>query len=61
MTESNTKKYLGDSVYVNQTYFGIVITTENEYTASNTIYMDSTVWALLKEYVEGFEVKSDES
>lgn len=45
------KEYLGDSVYVDSTPFGIILATENGYGASNTIIMEPEVWQALVDYV----------
>lgn len=49
---SERKAYIGDSVYADHDGFGLVLTTENGYGASNTIYMEPEVWRALVEYVD---------
>lgn len=44
------KQYLGDSVYAEFDGYGITLTTENGYGASNTIYLEWTVLARLEDY-----------
>jgi len=47
------KTYLGDSVYLeNRGYEGIVLTTENGYGPSNTIYLEPAVVLELVKYLE---------
>lgn len=46
------KEYIGDSVYIEINEYGqIVLTTENGYGASNTIYLEPEVFSALVEYV----------
>ncbi len=45
------KIYLGDSVYARFDGYGIVLTTENGYGASNTIVMEPEVVRALEEFV----------
>lgn len=45
------KVYLGDSVYVTWDGNGLILTTENGFGPSNTIYMEDEVYAALTEYV----------
>lgn len=46
------KEYLGDSVYVQNDGFGLILTTENEPNkASNTIYLEPSVYQALVDYV----------
>lgn len=44
------KQYLGDSVYADFDGFGITLTTENGFGASNTIYLEPQVLAALEAY-----------
>lgn len=44
------KVYLGDSVYASSDGFHIVLTTENGVGASNTIFLDDSVYLNLKKY-----------
>ena len=47
-----TKDYLGDSVYIDVNAIGqIVLTTENGYGPSNTIYMEPEVVAAFERYL----------
>lgn len=46
------KTYLGDSVYVDFDGYHLVLTTENGGGASNTIYLEPTVYTALTRYVE---------
>lgn len=46
------KTYLGDSVYVDFDGYHLVLTTENGGDASNTIYLEPTVYTALTRYVE---------
>ena len=46
------KEYLGDSVYADWDGFGIVLTTENGYGASNTICLELEVLKALNAYVD---------
>lgn len=49
---SETKEYIGDSVYVDyDDCQGIVLTTENGIGASNTIFMEPAVYLELVQYV----------
>lgn len=45
------KEYLGDSVFANYDNYHIVLTTENGFGPSNTIYLDSMVMANLLKYI----------
>jgi len=46
------KQYIGDSVYVALDEFGrLVLTTENGYTATNTIVLEAEVYEELVRYV----------
>lgn len=44
------KRYLGDSVYVADDGFGLVLTTENGYGPNNTIILEPEVMESLKTY-----------
>jgi hypothetical protein len=46
------KEYLGDSVYADWDGFGIVLTTENGFGASNTICLEPEVLKALNAYVD---------
>jgi hypothetical protein len=56
-----TKEYLGDAVYVDLwgTYDlnGLVLTTEDGYSATNTIYLEPEVVAALLRYIEAHREK----
>lgn len=47
------KRYLGDGVYVefNPDFGALRLTTEDGYSATNTIVLESEVWAALEEFV----------
>lgn len=47
---SDRKTYLGDSVYASCDGFHIVLTTENGYGPSNTIFLDPGVMNALSAY-----------
>ena len=52
------KEYIGDSVYVEfDGNYSLVLTTENGIPTdpSNTIVLEDTVWAHLKDYAKQFE------
>lgn len=46
-----TKRYLGDSVYVDHDDRGLVLTTENGYGATNTVILEPAVFLRLLEYL----------
>lgn len=46
------KRYLGDGAYVDYDGFGLVLTTEDGISATNTIYLEPKVWDALVEYAE---------
>lgn len=46
------KEYLGDSVYVENDGYGYILTTENGYGPSNTIYMEQEVFEAFTRYVK---------
>lgn len=49
----NEKQYLGDGVYVEINKFDqIILTTENGYEATNTIYLEWSVWDSLMKYIK---------
>lgn len=52
---AESKRYLGDSVYVDFDGYHIVLTTENGYGPSNTIYLDADVVDALQKYVHELE------
>jgi hypothetical protein len=45
------KTYLGDSVYAENDGFGIILTTENGFGATNTIYLEPQVYQALLDYM----------
>lgn len=49
------KAYIGDGVYVNFDGYGLVLTTENGISVTNTIVLEPEVWVALKEYVNKIE------
>ena len=58
MTAVENKRYIGDSVYVEfDGNYSLVLTTENGLPndPSNTIVLEDTVWAHLKEFAKQFE------
>ena len=48
----NNKRYLGDSVYASQDNGSLVLTTENGYGPSNTIYLEMEVLSALFDYLQ---------
>jgi hypothetical protein len=46
------RQYLGDSVYVDISERGIVLTTENGLGPTNTIVLEAEVYTALERYVE---------
>lgn len=57
---SETKRYIGDSVYADFDGYLIVLTTENGYGPSNTIYLEPEVYVALTKYVEELSQKRSE-
>ncbi len=54
------KTYLGDSVYAEHDAGGIILTTENGYGASNTIYLEyPNVMDSLVRYVEALKAAAN--
>ena len=53
------KEYLGDSVYAESDEFGVVLTTENGYGPSNTIYLEPEVIRALLRYIERLKGQAD--
>ena len=45
------KRYLGDSVYIDNDQGQLVLTTENGFGASNTIYLDPAHVAKIQNYL----------
>jgi hypothetical protein len=56
--DNEDKVYMGDSVYADWDGINIVLTTENDGTASNTIYIDDQVWAHLVDYIDSLRRKA---
>jgi hypothetical protein len=50
-TKTVTKRPLGDGVFVDYDDRGLVLTTENEYGATNTIILDPAVFLRLLTYL----------
>ncbi len=46
------KEYIGDSVYIEDNGYGVTLTTENGYGASNTIVMEPAVLREFLRYLE---------
>jgi hypothetical protein len=49
---TTSKRYLGDAAYVDVEERGIILTTEDGYTATNTIVLETEVIAALEEYLK---------
>lgn len=47
-----SKEYLGDSVYIDNDGYHIVLTTENGYGPSNTIMIEPHLIKKIQEYLE---------
>ena len=55
------KRYLGDSVYVEINKYGqIVLTTENGYGPSNTIYLEPEVFENLESYLAAYRQRKNQ-
>lgn len=52
--DSPTKRYLGDSVYVDLYENGLILTTENGVEASNTIVLEPEVLTALSAYLSDY-------
>ena len=52
-----TKRYLGDSVYAEMQWPGIILTTNNGFGDSNLIVLESSVWFALVEFVRQYTEK----
>jgi len=48
----NHKHYLGDGAYVDFDGFGLILTAEDGYKPTDTVYLEPAVWAELKKYVD---------
>ena len=46
------KEYLGDGAYVDFDGFSLILTAENGIEATDTIYLEPSVWVTLVSYVE---------
>ena len=46
------RRYLGDSVYAHYDGYHVVLSTDNGYGPTNSISLDDSVLASLKEYVQ---------
>lgn len=46
------KRYLGDSVYANFDGYRIILTTENDFESSNTIYLEPGAIEALVDYIK---------
>jgi len=53
----NLKEYLGDSVYVELVDNMLKLTTDNGYGASNTIYLEESVFDALVKFTQQEQVK----
>ncbi len=56
---SETKEYLGDSVYAEFDGVGIILTTENGYGPSNRIVLELQVLEALEKYLERLEARME--
>ena len=54
------KQYLGDSVYVERDFHGLVLTTDNGNGPSNTIILEPEVVIKLVQYVENMIKETNE-
>jgi len=50
-TKEKTKRYLGDGVYAEMTIEGLVLTTEDGVSVTNTIYLEPEVFDALVKFV----------
>lgn len=57
-----TKRYIGDSVYIDTDGCGLILTTENGLPGdpSNEIYLEMEVYEALVEYVQALFAKREE-
>jgi hypothetical protein len=53
------KDYIGDSVYIQDNGFGVTLTTENGYGASNTIVMESEVIEAFINYIDRMKQENE--
>lgn len=49
---TRTKVYLGDGLYADHDGYQLCLTAENGMDVSDTVYLDSEVWAALVRYVK---------
>lgn len=61
LKEKMKKVYLGDSVYAEYDGYGIILTTENGYGASNRIFFEPEVLEMLEAYLNRLKSKPDTS
>lgn len=54
------KAYIGDGVYIDFDGYGIVLTTEDGVSVTNTIVLEPYVYRALTEYVEHLSAKAEE-
>ena len=52
MNEQRNKRYLGDSVYISHDGYHVILTTQNGYGATNTIFLEPHLKVGLNNYVE---------
>ena len=59
-SEAPFKEYLGDAVYVDYDGYHVVLTTENGYRSTNTIYLEDRVFESLRHYMDrvNFKIKA---
>jgi hypothetical protein len=46
------KEYLGDGAYIDNDGFGLILTTENGISVTNSIYLEPQVYEALVRYVD---------
>ena len=54
------KTYLGDSVYADFDGFHVVLTTENGFGPTNTIYLEDSVIARLEDFLNRLKSNNEE-
>ena len=54
------KQYLGDSVYIDNDGYHIILTTENGYGPSNTIFLEPHLVPKIQEYINYIRNKNNE-
>jgi len=57
----NKKVYLGDAVYANHDEFGLVLTTEDGYKATNRIVLEHSILWALEAYINKMKEGGDSS